>query len=303
MNKKNEGITLIALVITIIIMLILVAVTVSIAVNGGLFDYAKSAASGYDISKIQEELQTEIYGVQIEYYQKGETGSLRDFIFNDAEGKGQELLTTKLGAINLNFDEENNQITYKGVTFNVSEKGGVTVAEGATVENGNGGSQNGSSITPTISPVKTSYSKGDLVTLGTGANAEDFFVIEDSDSNSSILKLLPKYCIETTNYTQVATDCNVFEKEYGDSLSTQISAYISALHNRTGITISGGELIDADVACNLNDNIITSPDENYWLADYNEESCIMKVSGDSWDTDNGLSFSGALRPVITITKP
>ena len=48
MNKKNgkqeKGITLIALVITIIVMLILVAVTISIAVNGGLFDYAQKAA-------------------------------------------------------------------------------------------------------------------------------------------------------------------------------------------------------------------------------------------------------------------
>ena len=47
MKKKNirqtKGITLIALVITIIVMLILVGVTISIAVNGGLFDYARKA--------------------------------------------------------------------------------------------------------------------------------------------------------------------------------------------------------------------------------------------------------------------
>ena len=45
MNKlKNQnGITLIALVITIIVMLILVAVTITMAVNGGLFDYARKA--------------------------------------------------------------------------------------------------------------------------------------------------------------------------------------------------------------------------------------------------------------------
>ena len=41
---KKEGITLIALVITIIIMLILVAVTISVAINGGLFNYAKIGA-------------------------------------------------------------------------------------------------------------------------------------------------------------------------------------------------------------------------------------------------------------------
>ena len=42
-QKNNKGITLIALVITIIVMLILVAVTISMAVNGGLFEYARNA--------------------------------------------------------------------------------------------------------------------------------------------------------------------------------------------------------------------------------------------------------------------
>ena len=42
--KKNQGITLIALVITIIVMLILVAVTITMAVNGGLFGYARNAS-------------------------------------------------------------------------------------------------------------------------------------------------------------------------------------------------------------------------------------------------------------------
>lgn len=42
--RSQKGITLIALVITIIVMLILVAVTIRMAVNGGLFDYAKKAS-------------------------------------------------------------------------------------------------------------------------------------------------------------------------------------------------------------------------------------------------------------------
>ena len=42
-KDTNKGITLIALVITIIVMLILVAVTITMALKGGLFDYASSA--------------------------------------------------------------------------------------------------------------------------------------------------------------------------------------------------------------------------------------------------------------------
>ena len=41
--EQNNGITLIALIITIIVMLILVAVTISMAINGGLFGYAGNA--------------------------------------------------------------------------------------------------------------------------------------------------------------------------------------------------------------------------------------------------------------------
>ena len=41
--RSQKGITLIALVITIIVMLILVGVTITMAVNGGLFNYAKEA--------------------------------------------------------------------------------------------------------------------------------------------------------------------------------------------------------------------------------------------------------------------
>lgn len=44
--KSQKGITLIALVITIIVMLILVAVTITMAIQGGLFDYAGKAAKG-----------------------------------------------------------------------------------------------------------------------------------------------------------------------------------------------------------------------------------------------------------------
>ena len=45
MKSKNNGITLIALIITIIVMLILVSVTISMAINGGLFEYAGRAVS------------------------------------------------------------------------------------------------------------------------------------------------------------------------------------------------------------------------------------------------------------------
>ena len=58
--RKNDGITLIALVITIIVMLILATVSIRIAVNGGLFGYAGKAVSEtahqqiYDMIQLKE---------------------------------------------------------------------------------------------------------------------------------------------------------------------------------------------------------------------------------------------------------
>lgn len=84
MDKKNlrqkgtKGITLIALVITIIVMLILVAVTISMAINGGLFEYAGKAVSDTqnEINKEQQlangkvEIDGEWYNSIDEYLSK-----------------------------------------------------------------------------------------------------------------------------------------------------------------------------------------------------------------------------------------
>ena len=54
-GKTQNGITLIALVITIMVMLILVGVTISMAVNGGLFDYAGKAVGDTQNALKQEQ--------------------------------------------------------------------------------------------------------------------------------------------------------------------------------------------------------------------------------------------------------
>ena len=55
LHTSQQGITLIALVITIIVMLILVSVTISMAINGGLFEYAGRAVSETENAKKQEQ--------------------------------------------------------------------------------------------------------------------------------------------------------------------------------------------------------------------------------------------------------
>ena len=53
--KSNQGITLIALIITIIVMLILVGVSISIALNTGLFDSAGKATQDYKTAQEAEQ--------------------------------------------------------------------------------------------------------------------------------------------------------------------------------------------------------------------------------------------------------
>ena len=54
MMRAEKGITLVALVITIIVMLILVGVSITVAINGGLFDKAKTAGNEYKAAANQE---------------------------------------------------------------------------------------------------------------------------------------------------------------------------------------------------------------------------------------------------------
>ena len=54
--KNANGITLIALIITIIVMLILVGVTITVALNGGLFNTAQSAATNTMVEAEREQL-------------------------------------------------------------------------------------------------------------------------------------------------------------------------------------------------------------------------------------------------------
>ena len=61
-NKQNQnGITLIALIITIIVMLILVGVTINVALNGGLFEKAETATKGTEEKAILEEMLAMMY--------------------------------------------------------------------------------------------------------------------------------------------------------------------------------------------------------------------------------------------------
>ena len=89
-KSKERGITLIALIITIIIMLILVSVTINMAVNGGLFGYAKNAALETNLAIESEKSLADVedglddYGL-MDYY----LGPLEPTLYGDVNCDGE----------------------------------------------------------------------------------------------------------------------------------------------------------------------------------------------------------------------
>ena len=66
MNKKNSGITLVALVVTIVVLLILAGVSINLVVGqNGLINRAKEAAKNTTLASLIDEVQTEIAAEQM----------------------------------------------------------------------------------------------------------------------------------------------------------------------------------------------------------------------------------------------
>mgnify|MGYP000053598749 CR=1 FL=1 len=130
--KKNEAITLVALVVTIIILLMLAGITIStIGGENGLFTRVKLGKERYAISEAKEKLELEITNLQIEQ-----------------QGKGEELKKEDLPKINndeidvrdtTNFPVE---VIYKNYKFEVDSNFQVTYV----------GEANGTIITYTTEP-------------------------------------------------------------------------------------------------------------------------------------------------------
>ncbi|MGN1310412.1 MAG: hypothetical protein ACI4VP_01660, partial [Clostridia bacterium] len=127
-TRRNNGITLIALIITIIIMLILVGVTITVAVNGGLFEYAGRA--GKETNEAIEKEQQLASGDIIEYYlnRKDAVVALKPY--------STELLDEATGVLTENTKYEdgyNMAVIPKG--FKVSDVSSEqTIANGLVIE-------------------------------------------------------------------------------------------------------------------------------------------------------------------------
>ena len=113
--KRQKGITLIALIITIIVMLILVGVTVTTAINGGLFEKARIAATG-----TQKEVDKEKLSMALAFAYDETTGINEEKLKAEL---GEEWTVTKTGNTYLCENKKS------GSKFTVTAQGEITDEE------------------------------------------------------------------------------------------------------------------------------------------------------------------------------
>ena len=148
--KTNNGITLIALVITIIVMLILVAVTITMAVNGGLFEYARNAGTKTNeaIAKEQELANLEENMTVDELIDKYTGGSGTGGGLASLPAYSPDLLDSTTGVLTdkatYTVEGEGFAIIPKG--FKVLETEGTTIAGGLVITDSNETDESGENL-------------------------------------------------------------------------------------------------------------------------------------------------------------
>ena len=128
-EKREKGITLIALVVTIVVLLILAGVSINLILGqNGLIARSKEAKQKTDTSKIEEELKLAITNMETEYYVAGQQGTLKDYIFSHEQD-----LKSALGTSEVVLDESGSIINYKGKMYELSDDGTITSADGVAL--------------------------------------------------------------------------------------------------------------------------------------------------------------------------
>ena len=118
-TKENNGITLIALIITIIVLLILSGIAIgTLGGENGLFTKTKKAKEKYSVSEAKEKLELEITNLQIEQQGKGEElkkGDLPKMNNDEIDVRDTTNFPIEVIYKNYKFEVDSNfQVTYVG---------------------------------------------------------------------------------------------------------------------------------------------------------------------------------------------
>ena len=139
-NKKEQGITLIALVVTIVVLLILAGITINMLFsNGGIFKVAQDAANAWNQAVVNEQADLDNLTEQIQNLVNGQLGG------GTGTGGGDEepVDITTVTEIVQKEEGQKAKDTYGNVVvvpkgFKVVVSEGTTVPEGIVIEDSNG---------------------------------------------------------------------------------------------------------------------------------------------------------------------
>lgn len=120
--RKQEGITLVALVITIIILLILAGISIQALTGTGLFEKTNQAKERTIKAQLKEEIEMAIHEIQMEEIPEGRTVDLK-LLYDEKKLEG------KLENIIMDWSEEKDEITgeYKDYEYVIDDKLNVTI--------------------------------------------------------------------------------------------------------------------------------------------------------------------------------
>ena len=146
-NKKEQGITLIALVVTIVVLLILAGITINMLFsNGGIFKVAQDAANAWNQTVINEQADLDNLTEQIQNLVNGQVGGGDEEPEDPTKGPNGKPLVETVTEIqegsNLEAEDKygNPVVVPKGFKVVVDEttNNATTVAEGIVIEDING---------------------------------------------------------------------------------------------------------------------------------------------------------------------
>ena len=222
--KNQNGITLVALVITIIILLILAGISISSLTNNGLFEKAQEADRKTEIAGIKEKIQLDIYAKQLQ-----NLGTITD--------KELESILKEYGTVNYEEDVIKGITTEKGYEIPISEiyTGEIIIVDprlpenpATTVEEAQSDYMLDKKVN---SPIEDAYRNKITIPAGfkitaDATTADKGIVIQDKDKNQFVWIPVPKegWVYKDTNGTK-ANDIQIKLDRYAFATDGTPSAY------------------------------------------------------------------------------
>ena len=294
-SKKNNGITIIALVITIIVLLILAGVTIAtLTGENGILTKASEASEQTKISEEKEAIGIAYSGVMA-YNSRNEVSDID--LENELKNNGYNTTVTDNGDGTLKVFFKDSQNTYKVGNGSVSEY--IVTEQKMNLETGTIQTIN-SETKEIISEEKVAI----LKTMKFSTSATEIYFVDSREQSDPKQYLIDTYGIDEANIENIAYNDNCLPVYMGNNgtiyyVASQGNTYLNSeeegggycLFGRTGAPAIPAlqSLIKLDLT-NLNTTYATNM--AYMFRGYSSRSMVETIDvGENFDTSNVTNMS------------